>query len=162
MEKLTGRFVEVGEIRNKILNALTENEDITKCLNYNVPDFLNKPMDFEPKELVYKKIFPYMRVPNVSESENTFITMLFKNFKLTDNGHYKIGSIWIHVITHKNLMRTDYGLLRSDFLLNKIDTLLNGSRDFGLGRFKSDDMSDMYFNDNFSGCCVIYKPIAFN
>lgn len=162
MEKQTGRFIEVGEIRNKILNVLTENEDIVKCLKYNTPDFLDKPLDFEPKELVYKNIFPYMRVPDVSETENTFITMLFKNFKLMDNGHYRIGSIWIYVITHKNLMRTNYGLLRSDFLLNKIDTLLNGSRDFGLGRLKSDDMSDMYFNDNFSGCCVIYTPLSFN
>jgi hypothetical protein len=156
-----GRFQELGQNKNSILMKLIENDDIVKCLTRNESNFLDPPLpsDFDRSSLIYNNIYPYKFVPTVETTAKTFITM---SFGYKPNGMtFKNGSIYFYIITHKDLLRTDYGVLRYDFLVNKIDEVFNSSRDLGIGKLPFYGMDDILVNDNYSGIYLAYKSTEF-
>ena len=110
-----GRFEELGQNKNIIVMKLIENDKIVKCLINNQINFLEVdiPTDFDRTSLVFSNLFPYKFIPTIGSEAKTYITMSF-NYK--PNGmSYKNGSIWLYIIVHNSLLRTDYGTLRYDF-----------------------------------------------
>lgn len=140
---------------------LIENPNIVKCLVNNEDNFLDIPLpiDFDSSSLVYSQIFPWRFVPKPLDVANTYITM---KFGYSPNGTlFKNGSIYIYIITHNSLLKTDYGTLRYDFLINEIDKVFNGSRDLGLGKLPFFKMDEVLVNENYSGVYLAYKSTEF-
>lgn len=156
------RLNELSEYKFTIISRLLENEELCKAIYYNDTDFLDKACINDPTEkLVYNHIFPYRFIPDVNESKKTFVTMSFQKFHLVNNS-FKKGLIYLYVVTHRDLFKTDYGVTRIDYILNKIDELFNQKRGIGMGKLEFYEMNEFLANEKYQGNYICYKPIDFN
>ena len=154
------RFSEFPKHKVKILQTLLSDEKLVKAVGSNSMNFESVIIE-NPYDLLYKNIFPFMKIPNVSDEQRTYITMRFSNFKLV-NGYFKDGDIIIYIFTHQDLMRTNYGVLRTDYILNRVDELFNKSNDFGIGRLNFRAFNEIDINDTYGGVWVSYNVVDFN
>lgn len=154
------RLAELGEYKNTILLKLINNDNLVRAVNNPESDFLTNPVA-DPSSIIYSNLFPYKFVPDIQSGEKTFITMMFSDFQLV-NTVYKSGCIWFYVFTHKNLMKTDYGILRSDYIINQIDEVMNQSRELGIGKLQFEGMSDFSVSEDYLGGWIKYKNYDFN
>lgn len=117
-----------------------------------------------PKEYLYKNIFPYKHTLNATEEKKqTYITMDFANFTPVSN-YYKEFTMGIYVFTHKDLMRiTEEGQtkLRVDYILQELDKSLNNARGFGIGKLQFSGLRSVSINDEFLGAVILYETIDF-
>lgn len=157
---IEGRFAELGTNKNEILTRLISSENLVKALTYSDTNFLDKPMPDDPTTLIYNQIFPFSKVPSTTDTAKTYITMKF-GYK-PEGVYFKISSIYLYIITHTSLIRTDYGMLRYDFLANEIDKLFNMQRGIGIGKLPFYEMSDIQVNDNWLGVYIKYCSTEFN
>lgn len=140
---------------------LLDSQGICKALFYNETDFLDQPDITDTFGLIYNKIFPYKFVPDTQIEANTYITMQFRNYRPVNNS-FKSGLIRINVLTHQELMQTDYGMLRCDYILSEIEKEMNQKRGIGLGKLDFHHMDEIYVNDKYVGMFVEYKTHEFN
>lgn len=95
---------------------------------------LNDGETYTGKELMYRKVFPYPYVPEITEDAQTFVCFEV-NVPLVYRYVTKQLEIKVYVITHRSLMRLpDSGGMRIDVISAAVDKLLNGARDFGINR----------------------------
>ena len=139
---------------------LISSENLVKTLTHNENNFLDQPMPLDTTSLLYTQIFPYQKVPKVTDEATTFITMKF-GYK-PDGTFFKLSTIFFYVITHISLVRTDYGILRYDYLINQIDMLFNSQRGIGIGKLPFYAMDDFQVNENWLGVYIGYKSTEFN
>ncbi|GAV11289.1 hypothetical protein [Paenibacillus sp. NAIST15-1] len=155
------RLCELSTMKTEIMTRIISNKNLCKALYYNDPDFLDKIEINDPYSLLYDRVFPYRRVPEVEDEAKTFINLSLSRFRKIDNS-FKDGLITIFVITHTDLVRTDYGILRYDYIINEIDELFNQKRGLGIGKLEFAGMDELYVNKKFIGISVSYKPVDFN
>lgn len=156
------RFEELGQYKNSIMLKLIERQELCKALLYTETNFLDKPDIENPSELVYKNIFPYRFIPSKDDSEmKTYITMSFRKYR-SINSYFKTGYVHIHIFTHKDLHRTEYGTLRTDYLLSQVDKALNQQTGIGIGKLEFDEADEYFVNEKYMGMYVSYKPVDFN
>lgn len=156
------RFEELGQYKNNIVEKLIAKQEICKALFYSDRNFLDKPNITDPEALIYQHIFPFRFIPNKDDSEmKTYITMAFRKYRSINNA-FKTGYIHIHIFTHKDLHRTDYGTLRTDFLLSQVDKALNKQSGIGIGKLEFDEADEYFVNDKYMGMYASYKPVDFN
>lgn len=159
------RFSELGKLKTDIMLKLIDNDNIVKCLINNETNFqdIALPENYNKSDLLYKQIFPYKMIPTdeVQNIERTYITMAF-DFKSEGKDKIKVGSIYFFIITHINLLRTDYGMIRYDYLLNQIDETFNGLRGLGISKLSWNRTYDFSTeNKNYIGCAIEYKNTNF-
>lgn len=100
-------------IRKKriIEKALYSDEDIVEVIDD--PDI--DPSC--PEELVYKSIFPFIRIPGTQDKSKTFITFSVSDMGRTPNNEVmKSQYVQFVVFVHKDLVTTRYGMERHDLL----------------------------------------------
>jgi len=121
---------------------LTDSQDLCKALYYSDSNFLDMPDIEDTTVLFYDKIFPYNRIPDLSDTKESYITMSFRDYRKTSNHLFKSGFIYIYAFTHKDLVRTDHGFLRFDFMLSEIEKTLNNYRGIGFGKLEFSKMDE--------------------
>jgi len=154
------RLAEVTTYKNTILSNLIQNEDIVKALYSKEPNFLDSSTPVDAKSLLFTNIFPYAYIPNSQETQEAYITVLFK-FRRYNNA-IKVGRVCFYVFAHKDLLKTDYPWLRTDYIINKIEEMFNRSRDLGIGKLEFREMEDVKVSDYHSGSYIIYEDMSFN
>lgn len=157
---IEGRFAELGTNKNEILTRLISSENLVKALTYTDSNFLDKSTPEDPTSLIYSQIYPFIKSPKTGDEAKTFITMKF-GYR-PEGTYFKLSTIYFYVITHINLVRTDYGVLRYDFILNEIDRLFNSQRGIGLGKLPFYEMSDIHITDEWFGACIGYRSTEFS
>lgn len=93
------------------------------------PDLINKR-----HELLYKNIFPYLRVPNTQKETKSYITMSVDMPKVsTKNYFFKDMVITINVIVHENIMEMSksYSATRADYIASLINQIFNQNKNYG-------------------------------
>jgi hypothetical protein len=111
--------------------------------------------------LGYKHIYPYRFVPQAETDKSTFITLSFRNYKKV-NVTYKFGYVCIYIITHRDLIETDYEFLRYDYIAAEVDTLMNQQRGLGIGKTEFEEMDEFIVNEQYMGVYLKYKIYEFN
>ena len=154
------RLSEISTYKNTILTKLIQSEDIVKAIGNVNPDFLDTPSVTNPRELLFKNIYPYLYVPDAQEEQKCYVTMKFK-FQRSGN-MFKVGKICFYVFAHQDIMKTEYPWIRTDFIINKIDEIFNETRDLGIGELQFGGMDDMKFSGAHSGGYIEYIDLSFN
>lgn len=114
-----------SEMKIELMNMLLSSDEIVKCLYDNSPDFLECDLsNVDRFGLLYKNVFPFQAVPDVQTEEKTYLTASFRFDREETIRDFKIGRLYLYAFCHKNLVRTDYGVLRYDYLANKIEEQL--------------------------------------
>lgn len=117
-------------------------------------------------DLIMHNIFPYAHVPGTSTTARTYITMeLF--VPRVQNKTFKQVRLVYYVFSHETLISVadnDSGKmrLRHDLIAQEIDSIMNGSRDFGLGRLSLANTADFSPIENYYGVVLTYDADEFN
>lgn len=93
------------------------------------PDLINKR-----HELLYKNIFPYLRVPDTQKEASSYITMSVDMPKVsTKNYFFKDMMITINVIVNERIMEMpkSFSATRVDYLAALINQIFNQSKNYG-------------------------------
>lgn len=157
------RLSEITTYKNTILTQLIQNDNIVKALGNVSPNFLDLPSITQPRDLLFKNIFPYAFIPDSQDIQNSYITAMFKFRNDTRSGNfYKLGCVGFYVFSHQDIIKTDYPWLRPDFIVGEIDMLFNESRDLGIGKLQFNRMEDVKLSNVHSGCYIEYSDMSFN
>lgn len=140
------------------MQLLTSDDQLLKALYYKSKNFLDKPTPAWG-DLIYKNIFPYSYIPDSVEESKSYLTM---SVSYRPSGQsFKVGSITLNTFCHKNLMETNHGCLRIDFIVSRIDTVLNSSRDFGIGKLQFDGAGETLIEGKLPGMAIRYLTVDF-
>ena len=155
------RLDELTSMKVEIMSRIVSDQDICKAIRYNHSDFLEQPDITNPYSLIYENVFPYRVIPNLADEAKTYINLSLDKWRYINNS-FKTGDIVIYIISHVDIMRTDYGSCRVDYLANKIDLMLNQTYGLGIGKLQFDGMGETIVNNNFLGLYLTYRPVEFN
>ena len=84
-----------------------------------------------PKDLTYKKIFPYGFIPDTQTDQDVFVCFETSVPNVMPNGVFKRVAVKVFVLCHADWMRLPTGT-RADLMSNEIDKQLDKSN-FGFG-----------------------------
>lgn len=115
-------------IRKKRLieQILYSDEDIVEILD-------NPSIDPEvPEDLVYKNIFPFLRIPGTQDVSKNFITFTVDDTdRIPSNSVMKTQTVQFVIFVHKDNIETKYGMARHDLLGYLIRDIFNLSNKLG-------------------------------
>lgn len=93
------------------------------------PDLINKRY-----ELLYKNIFPYLRIPDTQKEASSYITMSVDMPKVsTKNYFFKDMVITINIIVNEKIMEMpkSFSATRVDYLAALINQVFNQNKNYG-------------------------------
>ena len=153
-------FQSLSRGKLEFIEHMLDNDELVKCLVSNAPDFLNHPVTEEERAgLVWNNIFPCLYNVDVAESVKSYVTMGFAYDRDEGSAIFKNGTVTFYIFCHKDLVRTDYGVLRYDFILQRIDQIMNNKRsESWIGRMIFDSAEDIAVDSdgNYVGMLVRY------
>lgn len=153
------------DIKNRIMAEILKNKNILKALIISSPDFLtSNPIPDQtsllnnPKKLIRKQIFPYVKTMIPTAESVPYITTKFVSFTKTKM-QYRSGIVFFYVLIPMCLENTDYGI-RYDFILDELEKTFCNS---GVGDLEVGSRNDIEFADkcDYIGGCVSFKIIDF-
>ena len=85
-----------------------------------------------PEELMYKNIFPFIRIPEAPDEQLSYLCYrVYMPQVVSSNMFFQKLVIEIYAISHQGEMVTEEGATRIDLLAEEIENLLNYSTEFG-------------------------------
>jgi len=119
---ITGNSAEIYEFKQTIVKELIKSDTIVEGIHGLNDDGSQMTGD----QLPYKYILPYGFIPSMLDETGCYITVEvgMPNISVV-NDVYKDVIIILTIISHRDMMRTDYGMTRVDYLAIEIDKLLN-------------------------------------
>ena len=119
---------EISEYKTKIMTHLLSDKELVSLLD--------EQGQFEyPDEMIYKRIYPYGRIPDTELETKTYITVMVNVPSLPKNNDVvRDVTVTLRVLSHESLMQVPgQNGTRIDLLSARVDKLLNESYDFGIG-----------------------------
>lgn len=156
------KFSELNQNLMTILSKLISSQNLCKLIKYNSSNPLSEADIDDTSELLFSSIYPYPFTPEVSDTADTVINVVFDGFELgKDNIYFKNSQLTFVVICNNKVWRID-GMLRPFAILNEIDQLFNFQRDIGIGKMLFDNGQLLWVNSQYSGYKVTYNICDFN
>ena len=118
----------IREWKNSIIIKLQNNELILNALDTT---------ETEREDLVYKRIFPYLYIPDTQTISSSYINVEISITSTSRNSIYSYPQVVIMIISHQdhmNLSMAGISGSRNDYLSELIDEMLNGSTGYGIGK----------------------------
>lgn len=149
-----------------VLGRVLESKTLTKLLAYDSADALYLPDVEDPYELMYKRVFPFRFIPQITEEQGTFLTLGVNGFRRNQEGYtiyddYQAGEIYFYIFTHHDLMRTDSGV-RQDIMLGELDKIFDGATGIGMGELKLRYTNELWIHNNkFGGYSIAFTITDF-
>ncbi len=85
-------------------------------------------------KLIYKNIFPYLRIPDTQNESCSYITMSVDMPKVsTKNYFFKDMVITLNVIVHQDIMEMPkiFSATRADYIASLINQIFNQNKNYG-------------------------------
>lgn len=150
--KVASVFANDPDIIDVLLGPVDEDTDTDEMLLGDDPDSCGH-------------IFEYEYVDDTNETTDTYLCMETVVAKAPTTTAYRVY-LYIFAYCHKKIMqsykREGKVGTRVDILAADVDRLLNGSKDFGIGKLNlvSDDVYKP--NNKYYGRCICYEAVDFN
>lgn len=146
---------EFFDYKSQLFRDLLTNEKIVRLL---VDD---EKVPSDPQELVYKRLFPFEYVPDVTTTGQTFICCDV-DINNVSNKTFLTPVLYIWVFTHKNKLKLPNGGVRTDELCSEINKTINGSRYYGLGELELYSVRRFIPITDYLGKSMMYQAKDFN
>ena len=141
-----GNSRELCDYKQKVVNQILETDTIVEAL----------VSDVDASELSYRNIFPYGYIPGMVDEARCYITVEVTMPQVsTANYFFKDVLLIVTVISHTDLMKTDYGMPRTDYIAVELDKLLNDSEQMGIGKMELVSNTEGMFNEKH--CCRVLR-----
>lgn len=157
-------FELINQNINNVLMALISNQRLCKLLHYPVDDPFIEPDIDDTASLLFDRIYPLLKLPDVQTIAGSFINVYFDKYKISSsNSGVKEGVLLFNVIVHNDKWRmTGTGLLRPYSILHEIDELFNNQRVVGIKKAQFDRVSALAINQSYGGYQVSYQIVSGN
>lgn len=117
------RLDDKSEYKQKTMIELISDDDIVSLINQ--PKYAD-----DPSELIWKYIFPYIRISETQEETACFLLLeVYIPRVSTANYFFKDMLLTVGVLTHADWMKTEYGGTRNDLMSGIIIKKFNGNSD---------------------------------
>lgn len=125
----TDNFVSLAENKLEFARRICSDRELAQCLLSQDRSFKDYelPENYQD-QLLWHHVFPFRYVLDTQESQRAYITMSFEFEKSEKPNVWKAGAVVFYLFCHKDLVRTDYGVLRYDFMLSRLNALMRDSR----------------------------------
>lgn len=141
-----GNSRELCDYKQKVVSQILETDTIIEAL----------ASDVDASELLYHNIFPHGYIPDMVEEAKCYITVEVTMPQVsTVNYFFKDVLLIVTVISHTELMKTDYGMPRTDYIAVELDKLLNDSEQIGIGKMELVSNTEGMFNEKH--CCRVLR-----
>lgn len=153
-------FSSLSENKVEFVRRICEDKELAKCLLCNSSSFkeFELPEDYVD-QLVWQHVFPFRYVVDTQETQKSYITTAFEYESSDTPNVWKIGTVKFYLFCHKDIVKTDYGVLRYDYMLSRISMIMNNARfKTWFNRLEFVDMGDIIVDEigNFVGIEVVY------
>ena len=181
-----GRFIELGNVLQKITHFLTDvnnpdvelataSQNICKLLYYTESNPLSQPQEprLNPEHpaplfdniqdvrnhIINKRLLlvPRLFVP---EELGAFIIVLINNFSLSENKVFKVNQLIFDVIVHHDSWLLDDNL-RPFLLMQQIDRIFN-NRKLSIGQAEFNEGRAIVLTQEHLGYQLVYSNVTFN
>ena len=146
--------------RNEIVERLSKDKDLAKCLLSNDKYFKKyTPTEDEIEDLPFNNIFPCLYTFKTLQEVKSFITMGFEYSNTKTANIWKTGLVTFYCFCHKDIVRTAYGL-RYDYMLQRVNHLMfNTKNSTWIGKMEFVCVKDIIMdgNSDYVGIMIKYK-----
>jgi hypothetical protein len=146
-----------------VMQLLLDSSNFTKLIYYNDDKPLSHASTPTSSQLLFIKLYPYVRIPDVKEDQQTIVGVTFNNAKLNNSNKKTIDSqLRFYIISHINLWRIEGGL-RPYSIASEIHTIFNELNNTKLtfGKVIFDTWDYVSWNDVFCGYVASYNLVGF-
>lgn len=143
-----------------IIDEMMKNERLKRLLYYTTNDALTRPniSAKDSVELMGKniKIIPKLVV---DKSVLQYIIISFDKFMETSNPEFRDNLVEFDIICHFDQWQLTDFALRPYKIAAEIDSMFNDKKLSGLGKLEFVGASQIIFNDEFGGICLLYQAV---
>lgn len=151
------------DYKTQLMKDLLTEPNIVKLLHDDPLEELG-----DPKDLVYKQVFPYEFIPDTVEHGRTFICTDVDVEYINDRNNprgsktFIDAKLYIWVFTHVSLMRLPEGGVRVDKLCSEICKKIDRSRMYGLGELMLASSKRFAIMTDYNGKVLTFRAREFN
>lgn len=145
---------EVPRYRDTIMEQLCKCDRVVELMR---PE--EKP-DMRASDMAYRYIYPYDHIVDKTTAAGIYLCFDIVAPRVVNRAFTDLR-IYFWIIAHDRRMRTPQGLV-TDLLSNEIEKMMNGSREFGLGRVELSAWDRFNPADCFHGRSLVYRTVDFN
>lgn len=143
-----------------IVDKIMRNERIKRLLYYTSEDALDKPNITEDQaiELIGNsiKIVPKLYVDG---KVLNYLFITFDSFSPTSNPEFKDNVLMFDVVCHYTQWQLKDFALRPFKIGAEIDAMFNGQKLTGIGELNFLGATQVNYNDEFAGLCLMYRAV---
>lgn len=144
-----------SDYKRKVMMRLATDPEIFRLID-------NKTIDPDaPDDLIYRNIFPYLKVDHTIQENGTFIGVRLDYPEINNNEIWKDAYLTVDIICAKGAMKADGGNARTDLLSERINELLCWNGDWGF-RLELYSEGEKPIDENFYHRTMTYTFFAAN
>ena len=127
-----GKTSPITRYKNKLISSIVNSPELISLINEK---YVKDGECVDADDLIYKQIFPFYFIPETQVKALSYVIMKVDGLG-TKNKIYNKAEVYICVISHQNVMKTNKGGTRIDLMAEIIEDLFNGKDDFGFGEME--------------------------
>lgn len=155
------RFDELNKNLMDVLDTLITSQNLCKLLTYPTPNPLSGADIVDTSTLLFDKIYPIPKIPDIKTTDGSFITVVFEEMRQSKNIGFKDSVLCFYIFCHIDIWRTNSSL-RPYSIMHEIDLLFNNQRVIGLGKLQFAKSRAYPINEKFFGYKLDYSVVDFN
>lgn len=152
--------------KQEAIQMLLEDDELMKLLCYSTEDCLAKPAPTEDEReaLIYKQIYPYRFIDEISENKMSYISMGMSNFVPQEgfrqfSDDYIQGYFYFHILVDRSIIKTDTGC-RNDLILSRVYDIFQEKRVIGMGECRMETMLELWQqNGSYGGYTIGFRVV---
>lgn len=158
---------ETTKWKQKAIDELLKDDKLMKLLKYPTPDCLSKPdlTEDERLDLVNNQIFGFRYIPQVAETQKSYISMGVGGFVPQEgyrqfSNEYLMGYFYFYILVDNAIFVIDNGW-RQDAIMERIYHIFNDSRIVGIGEMRLEtQLENWQQNNNFGGYTLGFRVVS--
>ncbi len=152
--------------KQKIMDKLASDKELTKLLAYNSDDALVRPdlTEDERYDLIGKRILGVRYLSKVVQDQQSMIGIGFGNFVPQESWRqfsekFTMGYVYFYILVDNEIMSMETGY-RQDLILARVYDLFQDEKFFGIGTLELGNLTELWEQNNkFGGYCLMMRVI---
>ena len=132
---MTAAMIDISKYKIELLSDMYKNPKIVEAIDSQNVGYVPG----EPDTLMYRNLFPFMRVPETQSIADTYILISVDIDRIHRNNRayaqYQT-TIWALAGLDRMQMPPKYGATRIDYIGEEITRMFNGATKFGFSRYE--------------------------
>lgn len=152
---MASTIIDISKYKMELLSDIYKNPTIVEAIDSQQTGVTPE----EPDTLMYRNLFPYMRVPNVQNKADTYILLSVDIDRVNRNNRayarYR-STLWVMAGLDRMQMPEKYSATRIDYIAEELTRMFHGVHKFGFSEFELLSSNEVLLNVNY-----LYRELVF-